>query len=76
MESGIFNLLSRRRESQTTDRIVEEAAETVKPADRAGFTAAWFPGHRHLNCSIARFASGVRPLVGKGPGGPATAAAG
>ena len=76
MESGIFNLLSRRRESQMIDRIVEEAAETVKPADRAGFTVAWFPGHRHSNCSIERFASEVMSLAGKEPGGPATAAAG
>lgn len=76
MESGIFNLLSRRRESQTIDRIVEEVAETVKPADRADFTAAWFPGHRHSNYPIERFASEVMPVVGKGPGGPTIAAAG
>lgn len=53
MEFGIFSLLSRRRASQTINRIVEEAAETVKLADRAGFAAAWFPEHHYSNYSIA-----------------------
>lgn len=74
MEFGIFNLLSRRRESQTIDRIVEAAAETVRLADRADFTAAWFPGRHHSSYSIARFASEFMPLVGKKPGGPTAAA--
>ncbi len=53
MEFGIFNLLSRRLESQTINQIVEEAAETVKLADQAGFTTAWFPEHHYSNYSIA-----------------------
>lgn len=47
MEFGLFNLLSRRAESQTVTSIVEEAAETVKLADQAGFTTAWFPEHHY-----------------------------
>ena len=53
MEFGLFNLLSRRDESQTINSIVEEAAETVKLADQAGFTTAWFPEHHYSNYSIA-----------------------
>ena len=53
MEFGLFNLLSRRAESQTINSIVEEAAETVKLADQAGFTTAWFPEHHYSNYSIA-----------------------
>ena len=53
MEFGLFNLLSRRAESQTITTIVEEAAETVKLADQAGFTTAWFPEHHYSNYSIA-----------------------
>lgn len=76
MEFGIFGLPRRRRESRTIDRIVEAAAETVKLAGRAGFTAAWLPERHHSSYPVERFASEVVPLVGKEPGGPTTAAAG
>lgn len=76
MEFGISNLPRRRRESRTIDRIVEATAETVKLAGRADFTTAWLPERHHASYPVERFAFEVMPLVGKEPGGPATAAAG
>ena len=53
MEFGIFNLISRRSENQTISGIIEEAGETVKLADQAGFSTAWFPEHHYSNYSLA-----------------------
>jgi alkanesulfonate monooxygenase SsuD/methylene tetrahydromethanopterin reductase-like flavin-dependent oxidoreductase (luciferase family) len=53
MEFGLFSLLSRRSADQTAAAIVQDALETVKVAEQAGFTTAWFPEHHYSNYSIA-----------------------